>query len=1025
MFRFVSRCSAVILLLAAAIVGTSTPASAQYFGRNKVQYRTFDFQVLRTEHFDIYFYDREKEGVDLAARMAERWNARLERVFRHQLTSRQPLVLYASHVDFEQTNVIGGEIGESTGGVTESARRRIVLPLAGPLADTDHVIGHELVHAFQFDITRDPDAPPSAGPLVGRLPLWFVEGMAEYLSIGPVDPNTAMWLRDAARLEQLPAVEDLDDARYFPYRWGQAFWAYVAGRWGDQVVGRMLNRAATQGVDGAIETILEITPEELTQGWHDSILQTYTPILTARTREGGPGRLVVEGEDFGADLNVAPSLSPDGSRIAFISSRSFFSVDYYIADTSTGEIVHRLTSTATDPHFASIQFLHSAGAWDADSRRLAIATVTNGRAALGIFDAVSGDRLQTIVIDEVDEVTSPSWAPSGDQIVFSGLKQGLTDLFVYDLGNDTVRRLTTDAYTDVQPVWSPDGTRIAFATDRFETDLSTLAIGRYQLALLDVASGDIQPVAPVGPGKHINPQWTPDGSGLYFIADREGLSNVYRIPVAPGGEPQQVTTVVTGISGITALSPAMSVAAADGSVAFSVYGRGKYDIFSLDAEAGEPPREIFLNTGVLPPPERATSDVPDLLANATLGLPDEAAAAQYPVEEYSPGLSLDGVSQPTIGVGVSQFGTSLGGGVALSFSDMLNNHRLFTSFQINSTVGYSTGLKDLGGQVGYLNTSRRWNWGLIGGQQPYVYGGYQIGFTQLPNGDILQTDQLIVNRTTERSVSGVLSYPLNRSARLELQGGMSHLSFDQIVRTQTFSVFTGQLFEDEVETISRGDSLQLGTASGAYVVDTSTFGATSPVQGRRSRLEVAPTFGSLDFTGVLADHRQYVMVAPFYTLAMRVMHFGRYCGGAEDPRIFPLNIGYPWLVRGYDVYSIDGSECVVTAESECEIFDRLRGSRMLVGNVELRFPLLRPFGARGNMYGPVPMEVALFADGGTAWFSDQRPSVLGGERDGIASAGVGLRANVLGFAVAEFDYVRPFQRTTRGWIFQFNLMPGW
>jgi outer membrane protein assembly factor BamA len=306
-----------------------------------------------------------------------------------------------------------------------------------------------------------------------------------------------------------------------------------------------------------------------------------------------------------------------------------------------------------------------------------------------------------------------------------------------------------------------------------------------------------------------------------------------------------------------------------------------------------------------------------------------------------------------------------------------------------------------------------------------VYGGYQIGFTQLPNGDILQTDQLIVNRTTERSVSGVLSYPLNRSARLELQGGMSHLSFDQIVRTQTFSVFTGQLFEDEVETISRGDSLQLGTASGAYVVDTSTFGATSPVQGRRSRLEVAPTFGSLDFTGVLADHRQYVMVAPFYTLAMRVMHFGRYGGGAEDPRIFPLNIGYPWLVRGYDVYSIDGSECVVTAESECEIFDRLRGSRMLVGNVELRFPLLRPFGARGNMYGPVPMEVALFADGGTAWFSDQRPSVLGGERDGIASAGVGLRANVLGFAVAEFDYVRPFQRTTRGWIFQFNLMPGW
>jgi len=1025
MFRFAPRCLAVVLLITAVVVGTSTPASAQYFGRNKVQYRTFDFQVLKTDHFDIYFYDREKEGVEIAARMAERWNTRLERLFRHQLTSRQPLVLYASHVDFEQTNIIGGEIGEGTGGVTESARRRIVLPLAGPLADTDHVIGHELVHAFQYDITLDPDGPPSAGPMVARLPLWFVEGMAEYLSIGPVDPNTAMWLRDAARLEQLPAIKDLDNPRYFPYRWGQAFWAYVAGRWGDEVVGRMLNRAATQGVDQAIETVLETTPDQLTEDWHNSILQTYTPILTARTREGGPGRLVLEGEDFGADLNVAPALSPDGRWLAFISSRSFFSVDYYVADTSTGEITKRLTSTATDPHFASIQFIHSAGAWDADSRRLVIPAVTSGRAALGIFDALNGDRLDTVVLEDVDEVTSPSWSPDGNRIVFSGLKQGLTDLFVYDLTSGMLRRLTTDAYTDVQPTWSPDGTRIAFATDRFETDLTTLAIGRYRIAVLDVASGDIQPVAPVGPGKHINPQWTPDGTALYFIADREGLSNVYRVSLGPGSEPQQVTTVVTGISGITALSPALSVAADSGSVAFTVYGRGKYDIFSLDGTVGEPPREIFMNTGVLPPPDRASNDVVELLANATLGLPDESAAEEYVVEEYRPGLQLDGVAQPSVGVGVSQFGTSFGGGIALSFSDMLNNHRLFTAVQVNSTVGYSTGLKDIGAQVGYINSAHRWNWGVVGGQLPYLSGGFARQFTQQPNGDIWQTDQLYVYRQTERTISGVTSYPLNRTQRLEFQGGFSSISFDQIVRTQTFSIYTGTLYDNSTETTPLGDTLHLVTGSGAFVVDNSTFGATSPVQGRRSRLEVSPTFGSLEFTGLLADHRQYMMVAPFYTVAVRVMHFGRYGSGSEDSRIFPLNVGYPWLVRGYDPYSIDFEECVPDQETGCELLSRMRGSRMLVGNVELRFPLLRPFGARGNMYGPVPMEVALFADGGTAWFSGQRPAVLGGERDGVASGGVGLRVNLLGFAVGEFDYVKPFQRTTKGWIFQFNLMPGW
>src|SRR4051812_44063735 len=215
----------IIPALAVCItVTTAAPASAQYFGRNKVQYKKLDFQVLKTEHFDIYFYPEEREGIDIAARMAERWHARLERLLAHQLRGRQPLVLYASHPDFEQTNAIQGELGEGTGGVTEPGRRRIVLPLGGPLTDTDHVIGHELVHAFQFDITTRADAPPGQNG-AERLPLWFIEGMAECLSLGPVDPNTAMWLRDAVRgsadskraKEKLPAIQDLDNPKYFPY----------------------------------------------------------------------------------------------------------------------------------------------------------------------------------------------------------------------------------------------------------------------------------------------------------------------------------------------------------------------------------------------------------------------------------------------------------------------------------------------------------------------------------------------------------------------------------------------------------------------------------------------------------------------------------------------------------------------------------------------------------------------------------------------------------------------------------------
>jgi hypothetical protein len=154
------------------------PARAQYFGQNKVQYHNLKYEALKTEHFDIYFYESERAGVDIAARLAERWHARLERLFDHQLHGRQPLILYASHPDFEQTNVISGQLTEGTGGVTEPLRRRIVLPLGGPIADTDHVIGHELVHAFQFDLTARRDWGAGASGL-DRLPLWFIERMAD------------------------------------------------------------------------------------------------------------------------------------------------------------------------------------------------------------------------------------------------------------------------------------------------------------------------------------------------------------------------------------------------------------------------------------------------------------------------------------------------------------------------------------------------------------------------------------------------------------------------------------------------------------------------------------------------------------------------------------------------------------------------------------------------------------------------------------------------------------------------------
>ena len=249
-------------------------ASAQYFGRNKVQYRTFDFQILKTDHFDLYYYPEEAEAAAIVSRQAERWYARFSRFFDHQLRGRQAIVLYAAPSHFRQTNVIEGLIGEGTGGVTEALKRRIVLPMGGSIADTDHVLGHELVHAFQFDITGDdPQAAAGAAPGILAFPLWFVEGMAEYLSLGPVDAQTAMWLRDAALREKLPSVRDLDDPKYFPYRWGHAFWAYIGAKYGDRAVASLIRSAANPRFDmPGLARQLGTDPDKLDQDWHDAIM---------------------------------------------------------------------------------------------------------------------------------------------------------------------------------------------------------------------------------------------------------------------------------------------------------------------------------------------------------------------------------------------------------------------------------------------------------------------------------------------------------------------------------------------------------------------------------------------------------------------------------------------------------------------------------------------------------------------------------------------------------------------------------
>src|SRR5256885_4630310 len=131
----------------------------------------------------------------------------------------------------------------------------MVLPCGGSYGDLEQLLKQELVPQSQYAVFSQ--GPPGAGGgtiISAAPPLWFMEGMAEYLSIGPIDPHTAMWLRDASLEGHLPTIEQLTyDPRIFPYRFGHALWAYIGEKWGDEVIGEILQSSTSGGVAGAFK----------------------------------------------------------------------------------------------------------------------------------------------------------------------------------------------------------------------------------------------------------------------------------------------------------------------------------------------------------------------------------------------------------------------------------------------------------------------------------------------------------------------------------------------------------------------------------------------------------------------------------------------------------------------------------------------------------------------------------------------------------------------------------------------------
>jgi hypothetical protein len=893
-----------------------------------------------------------------------------------------------------------GSPGEGTGGFTERNKSRIAMPFAPGLGETDHVLGHEIAHTFQIDIAK------SVKQNAFTLPLWFIEGMAEYLSIGEANAHTLMWVGDAARHDRLPTLEQLEDPRYFPYRYGHALWSYLAGRFGDGVIARVLRSRARGGAVKRLEEVTGLTSEAIARDWHASI-----------EADGVVSEAGVAADDDSGRMQLGPALSPDGRHLMFLSERDRLSVDLFMADAATGEVQRKIVSTAANRHFDSLQYIDSSGSWDPKGERFAFAALSGGDPVLVIVDVATGSR-DEIPTSGVREIFNPSWSPDGTKIVVSGLKGGLSDLFVYSFETGAITQLTADPYADLQPAWSPDGLSIALATDRFTTTLDDLRFGPLRVGILELKTGVIRPLHAgdarwASSTKQINPQWAPDGRAVYFISDRDGTSNVFRVDVATGAL-RQVSDVDAGVSGVTAASPALAIAADAGAIAYSAYEDGRYRIRVLngcdecelvaaaaldaDAEKGSPVDAAGADDVLT---------VAGALADAATGLP---ATADFPTRAYDDRLHLESLAQPFIGGGTgSAFGGPVRASFGATFSDLLRDRQLQTFVRL----GIDT--DDLAAQAAYTNRAGQWNWGVTAGFMPARFYGARRAITR--------EEEYLTRETTSlrylHQWGGLLAhYHLNRAQRIELGGGIRRTGFAWQTMTR---VIDGErnTVSRSLDEMSAGRPIYLAETQLAFVHDTAVTGPTGPVLGQRLRVDVEPSFGVLRFADVRIDARRYFMPVRPVTFAARLQHVGRYGSDATDSRLTPLVVGLQTLVRGYDLQSFASGECGRTA-SECSLLDQLTGSRFGLVNLELRAPLLGLLSGQLD-YGRVPIEALAYIDAGVLW---TRQSAGPLERDTFRSVGAGGRAN-LGGLILEMTAARPFDGPSRGWRVSFLLRPGW
>ena len=986
--------SGCVALLVALGAGESLAQTqfAPYYGKNRIRYDNFRWHIYNTDHFEIFYYPELEQHLERVAGYAESAYQHVSSELKHDLAFKVPLILYKTHSEFQQQNVIPGDIPEGVAAFAEPMRDRMVLPIDEPPDQLYRLITHELTHIFEFDII-----PRS---LVRRgIPLWVDEGLADYLA-GVWRPLDIMTVRDAAVADIIPKMTELEGYGQFNnprliYNLGHTVFEFIEERWGKEGIRQYLfslRRAVIGGGDSAYEDALGLSPDDFDEEFDKYIKDRFKPFRD-KERPADYGKNLAPNPErtrFTSILSVEPS--PSGDLLAAMTgNRKERELDIILISAQDGQVVRNLT-----PGFdqdKGYQYISLPGArfntvpwmsWSPTGDRLAFFVRTSKRKSLVLENILTRKIEQRIEMRTVDEPESPDIGPQGRRVAFSALKDGIGDIYVIDLATEDVTNLTNDALADYAPTFSPDGafivylSRVSGSDKLFRLDLATgektqLTFGTHDEAaaqFLDdhtivFASTATDPTQPIDPD----------------VARNGNIYNTWTLDLNNGELRQYTDTLGANVSTVVLEEENAS------RIAFVTYFKGEYGVHTLSREE---PLSIAASSDF-----GAPGPVIDFQAPLTHTLVKANQRQKGTFEK----LFLEG--RPPVNLGVTS-GGDIFGGTAITFTDVLGDKQF--SMYAASVSQYRTLA------FSYLNLSRRLQYAAQGFSQTEFFFGTQPGVFFDPSFGFLDRDQAIATRTT-RGGSLFAIYPFDRFRRVEVSAGLVQYSeeFDDPALGLQSQQFQQQQFGTTI--FRNGTVIPIGIS---FIQETTVFREYGPLAGNTFRLayEFAPSVGdSLSRQSFDVDARYYMRIGTNGVLALRGRAF-RSWGDFPDFTYFGGNSE----MRGYR-------------------YLEFIGHKAFFADAELRFPLieamLTPIGILGGVRGVFffniggagfndqPFKIASSADQLVrpvlGFTTDQStgvatpvlgpPSQVSGFRleDGRASYGLGLETFALGFPI-HFDW---------------------